>query len=90
MAYDAVLVARRGLGPSELKLGRPGFLRAVRWALFAEKASADLRELRSAAASETPDGLTGAALTAYTASRKAIREELPALEARLYPEDEDG
>ena len=89
MTYDAVLVARRGLGPAELRLGQPGFLRAVRWALYAEKVGADLPELRSAVATDPPDGLTGAGRTAFMANRRHLRESLAATEAALYPEDRD-
>ena len=90
MTYDAVLVARRGLGPAELRLGQPGFLRAVRWALYAEKVGADLPELRSAVATDPPDGLTGANRTAFMANRRHLRESLAATEAALYPEGDDG
>ena len=34
MTYDAVLVARRGLGPAELRLGQPAFLPLVLLAMF--------------------------------------------------------
>lgn len=90
MTYDAVLVARRGLGPAELRLGQPAFLRAVRWALYAEKVGADLPEIRTAVATDTPDGLIGASLTEFMANRKRLRESLAATEAILYPEDDDG
>ena len=90
MTYDAVLVARRGLGPAELRLGRPAFLRAVRWALYAEKVGAVLPEIRQAVATDPPDGLTGAARTAFMANRTHLRESLAVTEAILYPEDGDG
>jgi hypothetical protein len=90
MTYDAVLVARRGLGPTELRLAQPAFLRAVRWALFAEKAGDGLAEMRAAAATETPDGLTGAALTTFMVSRSAVRDQLAETERLLYPKDDDG
>ncbi len=90
MTYDAVLVARRGLGPTELRLAAPEFLRAVRWAVFAEKLAADLPAVRSAVATDPPDGLMGADLTAFMARRTKLRGSLAELEALLYPEDGDG
>jgi hypothetical protein len=90
MTYDAVLVARRGLGPAELRLARPAFLRAVRWALYAEQLSGDLPEIRTAVATDPPDSLTGADLIRFMANRKSLREGLAETEGALYPPDEDG
>lgn len=89
MTYDAVLVARRGLGPTELRLARPAFLRAVRWALYAEKVSADLPEIRSAVATDPPDALMGADRISFMATRTKLRESLAERESLLYPEDGD-
>jgi hypothetical protein len=88
MTYDAVLVARRGLGPTELRLARPAFLRAVRWALYAEKLSTDLPEMRAAVATDLPDTLVGAERTAFMAARTKLRATLAETERALYPPDE--
>ena len=90
MTYDAVLVARRGLGPAELQLAVPAFMRAVRWAVFAEKFGADLTEIRAAVATDPPARLEGAALTEFIANRNSLRRSLKVMETLLYPEDEDG
>jgi len=90
MTYDAVLVARRGLGPSELRLAVPALMGAVRWAMFAEKFGADLPELRTAVATDPPDALVGADRAAYMARRTALREQLKLTEEILFPGDDDG
>ena len=90
MTYDAVLAARRGLGPADFRLARPAFLRAVRWALYAGTLSAGLSELRASVADDPPDSLIGAGRIAFMAARKAAREQLARLDRTLYPEDGDG
>lgn len=85
MTYDAVLVARRGLGVDEMRLIAPGFGAAVRWAVFAEKMSEGLDEQRSAARADIPPGLTGAQRIEFTASRNRLREDLKLRDAILYP-----
>ena len=88
MTYEAVLVARRGLGIAEMRLIDPLFASAVRWAIYAEKLSDGLCELRQNAGSETPDGLKGGALIRFITQRNAVREELKKREAALYPPDD--
>lgn len=90
MTYDAVLVARRGFSPAEFRLARPQLLHAVRWALFAEKLSADLPEMRAIVATDPPDGLAGQDRTNFMAARTEMRAVLAERERVLYPEDEDG
>lgn len=90
MIYDAVLVARRGLGISETRLIDPIFASAVRWAVYAEKLSDGLGELRQNAAAQTPDGLKGAPLVRFVTQRNALREELKKREAALYPPDDEA
>jgi len=85
-----MLAVRRGLGPEELRLARPVFLEAVRWALFAEKLAPDLAELRSTIATDPPDSLVGAERVRFMNRRTAAREELAERIALLYPEDSDG
>jgi hypothetical protein len=87
MAYDAALVARRGLGPDEIRLIEPTFAAAVRWALFAEKLSPDLADLRRVD-HDPPDALTGAARTQFMAARSKAREQYRRELALLYPDDE--
>ena len=88
MTYEAVLVARRGLGIAEMRLIDPLFASAVRWAIYAEKLSDGLGELRQSARSDTPDGLKGPALIRFITQRSAVREELKKREAALYPPDD--
>jgi hypothetical protein len=88
MTYDAILVARRGLGPDEIRLIQPAFASAVRWALLAEKLAPDVADLRRLVALDTPDGLTGAARVAFMDSRRKARAALKVEEAMLYPPDE--
>jgi hypothetical protein len=87
MAYDAALVARRGLGPDEIRLIDPTFAAAVRWALFAEKLSPDLADLEKLDR-DPPDSLTGSARTQYISARRQAREQRDAEMALLYPEGE--
>jgi hypothetical protein len=88
VTYDAALVARRGLGPDELRLAEPDFLAAVRWAFFAERGAADLDELRAAVAHEPPDALTKRERLEFIERRKRLRADLAEREAVLYPPDE--
>ncbi len=88
MAYDAVLVARRGLGPDEIRLIEPAFASAVRWALFAEKLAPDVADLRRVTTNEPSDALAGAARIAFIRARSTARASLAEEEALLYPADE--
>lgn len=90
MTYDAVLVARRGLGIDEMRLISPQFGAAVRWAVFAEKLTDGIGESRGNAEMAMPDGLTGQQRTDFMGRRTKIREHLKQLDAVLYPEDDDG
>ena len=84
-----MLVARAGLGAADLALIDPGFLAAVRWALFAEKLSDGLGELRAAVGTDPPDSLTGAERMTFIETRKRLREELRLRLAALHlPEAE--
>jgi len=83
-----VLAARRGLGVDEQRLAMPWFVEAVRWAVFAEALSHELRELREVTAIDPPDSLSGADRSAFIANRTAARERVKDLESALYPEDE--
>jgi hypothetical protein len=85
--YDAVLVARRGMGPDELRLISTRFASAVRWALFVERASRSLEDLREAVRRDPPDELTGARRTAFMTARTRMRAQLADLEATLFPRD---
>lgn len=88
MTYDAVLVARRGLGVDELRLLSPRFMQAVRWALFAEKVSAGIGQMR-AHLRDSPSGLTGQALTDWKAMRTAVRAEVARIDRTIYPPDDE-
>ena len=83
-----MLVARAGLGAAELRLIDPTFLASVRWALYAEKLSDGLGELRAAVANDPDDALKGATRIAFIEARKRMREDLSEREAALYPPDE--
>jgi hypothetical protein len=85
-----VLAAHRGLTAEELRLATPGFEAAVRWALYAESNAQRLGDLREVVTLDPPDELTGPARSTFMANRKLARTELAALEAELYPDDEDG
>lgn len=89
MTYGAVLAARRGLGVEEQRLARPELVEAIHWAVFAEANAGRLADLREVVAIDPPDELTGAARSSFMSNRTIARDELKALEARLYPEDED-
>ncbi len=86
MAYDAVLVARRGLGVEELRLASRPFAEAVRWALFAETAAPQLEGARELVATDPPDSLSGAERTEHIAARGRARERVREIEALLYPD----
>jgi hypothetical protein len=90
MTWDAVLVARRGLGMDEQRLAAPAFAEAVRWALFAERLSPQLAELRVVAATDPPAQLAGQDRMNFIENRKRARELLTQTEQTLYPPDEDG
>lgn len=83
-----MLVARRGLGPDELRLIEPEFASAVRWALFAEKLAPDVAELRRLTAHDPPDGLIGPARVKFMDARTKNRDLLNREIALLYPADE--
>lgn len=83
-----MLTARRGLGIVEQQLIRPGFEAAVRWAQFAEQAAPRLQVVREISATDPPDDLRGAEMTAFQENRRLAREELAELEAALFPSDE--
>jgi hypothetical protein len=85
--YDAVLVARRGMGPDELRLISTRFAAAVRWALFAERASRPLEDIREAVRRDPPDELKGARRTEFMTARTRMRAQLAELEATLFPPD---
>jgi hypothetical protein len=87
MAYDAALVARRGLGPDEIRLIEPTFAAAVRWAYFVEKISPDVADLRRLD-HDPPDALAGAARTEFMAARSQARKQYRVEMALLYPEDD--
>ncbi len=76
------------MGADELERASPAFVAAVRWALFAEAYGSDLDELRRGAKAEMPDGLTGAGVQTFMASRQALRDELAERERVLFPEDD--
>jgi hypothetical protein len=89
MTYDAVLVARRGLGVDEQRLATTVFMDAVRWAVFAESLAPELTGLRRVVETDPPDSLTGQARTAFMAQRIECRAQLKRVEAALFPPDED-
>lgn len=72
MIFDAVSVARRGVGAEELRLASPAFLDAVRWAAYAERMWDGVEEQKALAAS-TPHGLSGAAMTEFLGERTKAR-----------------
>jgi hypothetical protein len=88
VTYDAVLVARRGLGAAELELAGPGFLAAVRWASYAIRICDGLDDLK-AIADEKPSGLAGQSLIDFQAKRSATRAEIKQRRVRLLLEDPD-
>jgi hypothetical protein len=83
-----VLAAHRGLSAEELRLATPGFEAAVRWAVYAERHTQLLADLREVVAVNPPDELTGSARNDFMSNRQLARKELAALEAELYPPDE--
>jgi len=86
--YDAVLVARRGLGADELRLASEAFRDAVRWASFAEATYSDTPELEAIVA-QSPDGLTGQTRTDFIANRAAARTEIKRRRVLLLLEEPD-
>jgi len=89
VTYDAVLMARRGLGADELRLASPGFLDAVRWAAYAQLTYEGTDELQAAAAQE-PHGLAGAQFTRFQGNRTALRDEIKRRRTLLLLDDTDG
>lgn len=89
MTYDAVLVARRGLGADELRLVAPGFLDAVRWSVWAERLAPGIGDLETVVATE-PTGLAGKALMEHIARRSDARKRLARLRRDLMLDDGDG
>lgn len=89
MTYDAVLVARRGLGADELRLAAPGFLDAVRWSVWAEHLLPAL-DSAEAAAEREPNGLTGQKLNDAIQERVKARERKRLLRQALLLDDGDG
>jgi hypothetical protein len=89
MTYDAVLAARRGLGVEEQRLAPSALLEAIYWARYAEAQAPRLADLREVVAIDPPDGLTGADRSTFMQNRTLARTELAALEAYLYPADEE-
>lgn len=88
MTYDAVLVARRGLGVEEMRLIDPVFKAAVRWATFIDKAYEPVPDLIAAANAEYPDpkpnpASEGARRNEFMAKRRAAREELARIRKML-------
>jgi len=90
MTYDAVLVARRGLGADEIRLIDPRFLAAVRFALFAEQLGEGISELRAAVERPIKSDEIGPDAQAFMALRKSMRDDLAARDAALYPPDGDA
>ncbi len=88
MTYDAVLMARRGLGADELRFASPGFMDAVRWAAYAQLTYEGTDELQAAAAQE-PHGLTGAQFTRFQAVRTGAREEIKRRRVLLLLDEPD-
>jgi hypothetical protein len=80
-------VARRGLGPDELRLASPPFLDAVRWTVFAEKVYAEV-DAWQPAAQQSQEGLKGQMLNDVIASRKAARETIAQLRGELLLTDD--
>lgn len=76
---------RRGWG-AEQDLADGAFAAAVRFALFAEKMSQGLDEMRQQAAADPPTGLTGKAFTDWMGNRERVRKDLERVDRALYPE----
>lgn len=89
MTYDAVLAAGRGLAVEERELASPAFLEAVYHARYAQAWAPRLADLREVVALDPPDDLKGSERSAFMQRRTLAREALAALEAELYPPDED-
>lgn len=89
MIYDAVLVARRGLGADEFRLVSPGFLAAIRWAVYAEMIDKGADELRSMAGQDAR-GVAPTDLPRFIAANKAARDEVTRRRHLLLLDGADG
>ncbi len=100
MIFDAVLVARRGLGVDELRSLTPLFASAVRWAVFAEQVAPDLQAAERVARTDPPDELLGLrpnpdavrkqALDEFRRNRQVAREFVARWRPRLFPPDDQA
>lgn len=67
-------MARRGLGPDELRLASPPFLNAVRWTLFAEKVYAQVQTEQQVLDMTEASKRTSEVIGARKAARETIAE----------------
>jgi hypothetical protein len=89
MTYDAVAVARRGLGQPEVDLMSPTMAAAVRWAMYVDKAYEPVPELERIAAVDPPNsGLTGPQRMSFIANRNKAREMLKATREAIMLDDD--
>lgn len=89
LTYDALLVARHGLGADEQRLASDELLEAVRWVLFAEKAAPELAEWRRVVGMKASE-LDGQARIDLMASQRVARDLVKRAVPILFPEDDDG
>lgn len=98
MTFNAVLVARRGLGVEELRLLTPEMSAAVRWAVMAESMVPRLEAAEEVARTEPSNELLGLksdpaaerqkALAEFRARRERARKFAAQWRPILFPDDE--
>jgi hypothetical protein len=100
MTWNAVLVARRGLGVEEVRLMTGPMAVAVRWAAMAQQLAPDLATVEQVAGTDPPDELLGKkidpeqarqkALLAFQQNRARARKRAAELRELLFPPDEEA
>lgn len=87
LTYDALL-ALRGWGSEDFARATPSFLSAVRWALYAEKATVMYRNAQENAALTMPSGISGEQQRKLITLRLDAAAFVKSFGPVLFPEDE--